>query len=171
MEEADLLAQRGSYGHATALLIHGIEALAQAWTCFAFARGSMKFDESHVKDYFKLHDIKLDFFVANLLMLETGKEFYLKHFRKEDMWNLNILPMLNYYESIKDMINEKREKYPKELMKKRNRGIYVDFDYQNSKFLAPQDIDEADYLKIKNESDMFWTVIVTLINNPLIKYE
>lgn len=170
MEEANALAQRGSYGHATVLLIHGIEALAQAWICFAVARGSSKFDDSRVKDYFKRHDIKLDFFVANLLMFETQKEFYLKHFRKEDMLKLNILPMLNYYESIKEMVNEKRKKYPQELMRKRNRGIYVDFDYKNEQFLAPQDVSEADYIKLKEESDILWMFIFTLINNPLVKY-
>ena len=170
MEEADLLAQKGSYGHATALLIHGIEALSQAWICFSVARGTAKYDEPHVMDYFKRHDIKLDFFIANLLMFETQEEFYRNHFTEEDFWNLNILPLLNFYERKQEEIKEKRKKYPKELMEKRNQGIYVDFDYKKQAFYSPQVKGEKDYLILKKEGEILLTTIFTLINNPLVKY-
>jgi len=169
MKEAEILAEKGSYGHASALLIHGIEALAQAWICFTLARGSSSMDEKSVKDFFRKHDVKLDFFVANILIHDVGKEFLLNHFKKEDMVKFNILPLINYFDSVKDMVDNKRKNYPKELMEKRNCGIYVDYDYENEKFLSPQDISKEEYLKLKNEADVFETMLSFLIGNPLVK--
>jgi len=168
--EADFLAQSGSYGHATALIIHGIEALSQSWICFFLARGTSTIDDDDVKNFFKRHDIKLDFFVANLLMYETGAELYRNYFREEDMMNLNILPLINYYESIKEMIDKKRKQYPKELMEIRNQGIYVDYNYTENKFISPQDIHEKDYLKIKHECEILMDSILIIMNTSLAKY-
>ncbi len=170
IEEADILAKRGSFGHATALLIHGIEALSQARICFAVARGSVKSDDPSVKEYFTRHYIKLGFFTANVLIHDTIKDFTINHLTNEDYWNLNFLLWYNFFETKKDEIDEKREKYPKELMTKRNLGIYVDFDFNKRQFHLPKDIEEKDYIKLKEETEVMWTTIFTLINNPLVKY-
>lgn len=166
IEEAEILAKRGSFGHATALLIHGIEAIAQTWICFAVARGSVKSDDPSVKEYFKKHDIKLDFFTANVLIHDTIKDFTINHLTDDDYWNLNFLPLFNYYENKQEEMNEKRAKYPKELMLKRNRGIYVDFDFNKKEFRLPKEIEEKDYIKLKEESEIMFTTIFTLINKP-----
>ncbi len=170
IKEAELLAQKDSYGHASALLIHGIEALSQSWICFTLARGSSNIEDADVKKYFKRHDIKLDFFAANILMYETGAEFYRNHFKKEDRVDQNIMRMINFYESMKEMFDKKRKQYPKELMKIRNNGIYVDFNYDDKKFHSPQDIGEADYVKLKDECEILMDIIFSLLNNPLTKY-
>lgn len=170
IEEADMLAQKGSYGHATALLVHGIEALAQAWICFTVARGSTNYDDKSVINYFKRHDVKLDFFTANLIIFETLKEFYSEHFTEKDFWNLNMLPLFNFLDGKKEAADEKSESYPKELMEIRNQGIYIDFNFDDLEFHTPKEITEKEYSKLKAECEVMWTIIFTLINNPLVKY-
>ena len=92
----------------------------QAWTCFTVARGTAKYDDKRVKDDFWRHDVKLDFFTANLLLHDTMKEFYQNIISDDDILTLNILPLEKFLEEKQNEIDKNRTSYPKEVMKIRN---------------------------------------------------
>lgn len=73
LNESNALYHQGSYGHCCALLIHGAEALAQAYTCWTVIHGLEDPDSDEVKDVFKNHRPKTDILfgiLAGLMTLE-----------------------------------------------------------------------------------------------------
>ena len=60
LNESNALYHQGSYGHCCALLIHGAEALAQAYTCWIVIQGLEAPDSEEVKRAFREHRPNMD---------------------------------------------------------------------------------------------------------------
>ena len=71
LNESNILYHQGSYGHCCALLIHGAEALAQAYTCWTVIHGLEDPDSEEIKDVFKDHRPKTDILFGILVGLVT----------------------------------------------------------------------------------------------------
>lgn len=144
VNESKILYDKGNYGHAYALLIHGAEALIQAFFCWQVLIRAKKPNDKDVIQVFREHEPKLES-LFGFILAEVNKQHYLEH-KNEYEWNKSYTE--EELEEEFEKIKKAAKKYSNEKRIMRNRGIYVDYDPKNLKFSSPSDIkqEEVEYL-------------------------
>ena len=148
LNESNALYHQGSYGHCCALLIHGAEALAQAYTCWIVIQGLEAPDSEEVKDFFRFHKPKTDTLFGILGSLVVFE----KLIDKKDVYPFQLeytdQDLENGFKELLDASN----KFHRGFMDLRNQGIYVNLDSENNQFSSPLDMN-------KNTADILGKLI------------
>jgi len=165
MQEAELLYKLESYGHACAIIVHAIEALAQAIYCYGVLRGVVDEQSKEFKDVFFKHGRKISV-LTNVLAtdkivrtrlpeLSNGKspfEFIL------ELGKNNI-----FLREVENLVNKNRETHFRDIMELRNNGIYVNFDQDTREFSSPNNISKESYIQIKENVDLMYDRMLAII--------
>ena len=168
-EEAKLLYDKGSWGHAYALLFSGLEALTQAYCCRLveleiwdpdkkeFLGVFNENKDGHYKRMKILHDFILSTNNIEIMLKHTG--------------NLHIL-----YEKIEkkeakrhqNKIGHSLGDFRDYLMGIRNHGIYVDYNKETHEFSSPFDIRQEDVDEFLRVSSIPTQVIKDMIESEIL---
>lgn len=161
MNESKILYDKENYGHAYALLIHGAEALIQAYFCWQVLIGAKKPHDRDVIQVFRDHDPKLES-LFGFVLAEVNKQHYLEH-KNQYEWNKSYTE--KELEEEIEKIKKAAKKYIKEKRKMRNKGIYVNYDPKKVKFSSPSDIREEEVINLLSEMFIAQRIIKGLIFN------
>jgi len=154
IDEARILDQKGSWGHAFALTFAGLESLVQAYCCMYVERGIWEPDSKEIKEVFnktnKGHKKRMKI-LHDFILSENNIQTILKHTDQFHVLlrNFTEKDVAKYQKEIADSLG----KFRKYLMKKRNLGMYVDYNEDTYEFKSPfhitkKDIDELMELTI-----------------------
>ena len=135
LNESNALYHLGSYGHCCALLVHGAEALAQAYTCWIVIHGLEDPDSDEVKDIFKDHRPKTDILFGILTSLMTLE----KLLEARDEYPFQLEYTDKELEKGYKEHSDSSHRFYRGLMDVRNQGIYVNLDSETNQFSSPQD--------------------------------
>lgn len=162
INEADLLYNRGSYGHAYALYFHGMESLVQFFYCWMVASGIITIENKEFNEVFRIHSIKLDFVYSLMVFIKTKAliDFNYEGIRDKIYTEKEIEKELEVYEDY-------NKKYRKNMMKSRNEGIYV--NYENGDFNSPLEIKKRIVDDFKKEIEILDHVVINLVKNATKK--
>jgi AbiV family abortive infection protein len=144
LNESNSLYHQGSYGHCCALLIHGAEALAQAYTCWTVIQGLEAPDSEEVKVFFRDHRPKTDTLLGILGSLVAIE----KLLNEKDEYPFHLEYTDEDLEKGFIELTDASYRFYRGFMDLRNQGIYVNFDPENNLFSSPLDMnkDVADIL-------------------------
>ena len=144
LNEGNMLWERCSYGHACALYFHGLEGLVHAWYAWLVYIGAIEPDNKDFLDSLKYHDTKLRSFWGLFLSRQIDWEKITVEsgfLEKEESWEKVEQELREFNDTISGL--------SRELMKMRNRSIYVNYSKEKT-FESPLDIakDDAAQLSI-----------------------
>ena len=135
IEDAELLFEHESYGHATSFVYLGLEELAKA---LGYS-GAYFFDEEfeEVKDVFRSHKTKMALFTGGILATTGTIDRTFKRYAKEKTLSKEDKKFATDLEPLlKKILQEANE------LKKA--GFYVDYNYKNEEWCSPFDIKRED---------------------------
>jgi len=166
-KEASQIADLESYGHATAMIIHAIEAISQAYLCYITARNWMKPTGSDFKKVFTQHGIKIEI-LLNYSIISQLYETKLPEISKnrgpyefwEELGNQNL-----FLEEIDAESAMKRDAFINDIMAKRNSGIYVDYNFNKNEFTSPESVNKQVYSEVLDQYQEFYDLCLTIIRN------
>ena len=138
IEDAELLFEHESYGHATSFVYLGLEEVAKALSCSGAYFENKEFED--VKDVFRYHRTKMALLIGAILsrQIAIGKEF--KVSEKEKVLTKEAI------QKFAMDLEPQLMKIVQEADERRKAGFYV--DYKNGKWYSPFDIkrEEAKFL-------------------------
>ena len=166
-KEAFQIADTGSYGHASAMIIHAIEAISQAYLCYLTARNWMKPTDDEFKKVFLQHGIKLEI-LLNYIVISQLYETRLPEVSKNrgpiEFWE-EISAQDLFLDEIDAEANKKKDQFIKDIMTKRNAGIYVDYDFDKGEFTSPEGVEKKTYSEILDKYNEFYNQLLTIIRH------
>lgn len=160
LNESNALYHQGSYGHCSALLIHGAEALAQAYTCWIVIQGLEDPDSDEVQDVFKNHRPKTDILFGILTSLLTLEKLLKAKGEYPFQLEYTDEELEQGYKKYLDSSHQ----FNRGVMDFRNQGIYVNLDSETGHFSSPQDMKKAE-AKIMGELIFFIYATVHYLPN------
>jgi AbiV family abortive infection protein len=143
INESYLLYNQGSYGHCCALLIHGVEALAQAYICWEAFNGFIEPTSADVINAFKNHAPKFD----AIFGLLVGNYALEKRITEQEDFPLDFdIDEEKALTELEKLVKNSQDFY-RGIMDLRNMGIYVNYDQEKITFSSPTEIQKglADY--------------------------
>ncbi len=143
LNEGNTLWQNGSYGHASALYIHGLEGLIHAWFTWLVYIGAMEPTNKDFLDSFKSHVPKLQSFWGFIIgqQIEWDKITVEPDFlEKEDTWKQLEKEIQDFSININELVRD--------LMRFRNLAIYVNYVPKEQKFVSPLRLTQDDAGKL-----------------------
>ena len=137
LNEGNLLFNQGSYGHACALYIHGLEGIIHSWWSWLVYIEAIMPDNRDFLSTFKNHEPKLlsfwgIFFGHQLQFVEHDYAFE----DDEKTWK-DVEKELKIFNSTLTRLSH-------ETLKLRNRSIYIDYSPDKNIFSSPLDITKDD---------------------------
>ena len=169
IDEARILDQKGSWGHAYALMFAGIEALTQAYCCMLVERGFWKPYSKEIRGVFNktnkghkkrmkiLHDFILSENNIQIILKHTGQLKALFNNYKEKDFD-------KYQKEVADSLG----KFRKFIMEKRNIGMYVDYNEDTYEFTSPFTITEKDIGELMELTKLPVQIMRMMIENELL---
>lgn len=146
LEESNILYHKGSYGHCCALLVHGAEALAQAYTCWEAYNGIIEVTSERIVENFRSHHPKMD----TLFGILVGN--YVLEKILEDDYEFPVEIELDKKKTIEEIqrLIDNSTQFLQRLMELRNMGIYVNYNQDSGMFTSPLDLKKevADFLGV-----------------------
>lgn len=136
LNESNELYHKRSYGHYCALLIHGAEALAQAYVYWEVIHGIEEPDAENVIKAFKNHRPKIDTLfgiLGGIYKLDKILEHKGDYSFKTDYTEKEL------EKGYKELLTASKSFY-RGMMGLRNLGIHVDYDSDTYVFKSPMDI-------------------------------
>lgn len=171
IDEAGILNKKDSFGHTYALIFAGLESLTQAYCCMLVERNHWKPDSKEIKEVFnktnKGHEKRMKI-LHDFILSENNIQVILKHTGQLQALfnNYNEKDIEKYQKEVADSLG----KFRKYLMKKRNLGIYVDYDEDTYEFTSPFDVKQKD---VNELMEMTWLPIrvmkMMIENEPYTK--
>jgi AbiV family abortive infection protein len=185
--DAKVLIRKESYGHAYALLVLSVEEIVKALACKERLEGRL--DGSELKDFFIKHMVKQKFVFRKLIeevnpltimfyrpFLSNEAKSLIQRKQKEVK---PINGVFNYSEIIKPEIEEILKQKDNilreiskmhEIMQKRKEiGLYVDFDSEN-KVISPAIIDKRETERLFEYTDSLYSIVHGIIFEDGIYY-
>jgi len=166
IKEAELVSKNSSYGHACALLFHGLESLVQAAVCYGVARDQLTIESPDFKKAFTEHKRKLELVLNTLVTGEIMDQILPKITKNKGFFEV-IQELINqnlYLDEIEKVVEKRKVSFVKNIMRLRNEGIYVNFDNNQLKFTSPMDIKRKDYEELKEKVNYFYDRLLAIIN-------
>ncbi|TFH25496.1 AbiV family abortive infection protein [Candidatus Bathyarchaeota archaeon] len=159
LNEGNMLWEKGSYGHACALYIHGLEGLMHTWYTWLVYIGAIQPENKDFLNSFKNHDAKLHSFWGFYIGQQMRKEEIEVELdlEKEETWKLVEQELIKFNEVVSGL--------SRDLMKLRNRSIYVNYDSKNQIFESPLDLVQGDAGELSVGVEQVYKVIVDYIHS------
>lgn len=165
IDEARILKEKDSYGHACALLVHGLEAISQAFFCYMIARDMISIDGPEFKKAFSEHRIKLETVLTSFITSEIMNEELPKIAQGRgpiEFWT-ELIDRGFFLKKITNEIEKVKLDYTKKIMNIRNKGIYVSYNYKNSVFTSPLEVNCTEYVDLKKQVDFYYELMLDMI--------
>lgn len=137
IEDAKLLMEHSSFGHASALLRFALEETAKAYICWFTSEGIWPLENKPIKDVFQYHRAKNQVILGLLsyVIWLSKRNFSLKR-AIEEMPEPSDEEILEAYEEFEVMVTGAE--------KMRQRAIYVNVNLEKKKVAAPPSIEEKE---------------------------
>lgn len=165
MEEAAGVAKNGSFGHACAMLIHSLEAIAQAFICYYASRNLYTPDDTDFKKTFKDHKTKLQTILDMMVIREivNGQLPEIADTSNQVEFWKKLVDRDFFMEQVLGESDKRKMKFIRRIMDTRNFGIYVDYNYETESFSTPLTYEKKEYIELKEIVDESYDQILNIV--------
>ena len=151
IEDAKILINNSSFGHASALLRYACEELSKAFVCWAVSEKIYPIEHRIIQDVFKHHKIKNRVFVGfaisvKLLESSSKRKASSPHYKE-----LSIDDFVKTYEWIDELTLA--------LEKVRQKSIYVDTDFGEMKVTTPLSMSKKQVLNVMKGTETYLGIV------------
>ena len=158
IEDAKLLIDNSSFGHASALLRFACEELSKAFVCWAVSEKLYPTESTIIRKVFYRHEVKNRLLIGFALMI---KAFELHSKKGEsssgDDRKLSVDELVEGFERIEKMV--------KILEKVRQKSIYVDRDFDEMNVTTPLSISKKEVLTILKGTENYQRIVRHYVEN------
>lgn len=158
INDAKLLIDNSSFGHANALLRYACEELSKAFACWAISERIYPVESKISRNVFRSHKVKNRLLVGFTI---TAKLLIMYSKAKKSTLDYDEEPSINDFGEFAEWLNE----LILALEKGRQKAIYVDIDFNEKKVMTPLSMSEKKTMNILRGTEIYLKMVKHFIEN------